>query len=277
MSSSSGKRLTKAQYDLLVRAFIEKSAAFSYAGSQAGTTPVTAKAMWEKGAPRKGWPPIKITVREYQQAARAQMERDLQERAKEEAKEAAQARAHAVRSRVQEGQMTDLAREQLVPLLATVARLAQQTASFAVGPKDAAGNATPGIALRILELEQQKLEKWLIYGQVCLAGNPNAIPAPSFDRPAMTMDQISRHMLFTARTAERLILASRQAFELHRLYLGQPTDIISVTDDIGDLSPEEFAAHVASVRAALASVPEPAGEPEPDEDEGLRVIPGGRR
>ncbi|SRR5260221_745089 len=275
MSANNGKRLTKEQYDELTRAFIDRPKAFSFAALQANTTPITAKAMWERGAPRKGWPPISVTVQEYHIAARAQMERDLQERAKKEADDAHKAREHAMRARVEEGQLTDLARQQLLPLLATVRQLAQQTAGFAVGPVDpATGKPIPGIALRLLELEQQKLEKWLVYGQQCLAGMLN-ITAPSFDRPAMTMEQISRHMLQTARTAERLLLAARQAFELHRLFLGQPTDIIAVTDDIGALSVDEFAAHVASVRSALESVPTLASEPEPDE--GLRVIPGGRR
>lgn len=248
--SKSGKRVTREQYERLTAAYLEREV-HAYAAMQADVEPATAKIYWDRGNPRKGWPAIKLRVMEMKAAVRAELERKMQSEAQEERDQAERTKKQAIRSKAEEAQLTELARAQLLPLMATIASVSATTLKLAGTPQH------PGVAQRLFETELAKLEMWLAYDQALIAGATNA-QQPPFARP-LTIQQLDRHMLSIAGLAQRTNDAARTALELHRLYLGEPTDILQLVDDVAGLTREEFDARRQSVLRALGQVRQDSG------------------
>lgn len=118
--------ITQEVYDKLLAAYLSAPEQHSFVAKGLGLSTALCKKLWEAGAPRKGYPPLKQAVQEHQAAARAAALDKL-------AKEKEKAREASVLALADEIRLIDVSRKTvlgttaiLAGQLSTVQRVAQQ-------------------------------------------------------------------------------------------------------------------------------------------------------
>jgi hypothetical protein len=251
------KRLTDEQYEKLRDAFtVDPNCA--RAALIAGVNAETAKRAYLRGIPNRGKPPIVTLVRDAQIRARSILEADRSAARARDQKERTDAAAHAVATKVAEGQLTDLARVSSLQAMAVVRELSVTSRTFLDVMKARAA------------IEVAKVDAWNDHERQVMALAPGAppLPAPGFARPPMTLDAIVLLLNRAADYAVKINTCMRQSLESTRLYLGEPTDILKVIEEQREVTVEELEirrdAAVAAINAGLR-------------EGGLRVLPGGKQ
>lgn len=269
--AKAGKRLTKDEFDKLVSTFLDHGPIFARVAVLAGVSIPTARLAWEKGSKHLQQPPIKVTHQQFQLAARAQLEEKQRQEALREQQDREKAKTEAIRARAEEGLIVQGARRQLMPMLATINELSRNLTQLVyANGKDPSGGA--GIAMELFEHEAAKLRVWMQYEQALLAGNPMQLAKPQFDKPSMSLEELARYAQRIAYLQQHATVAAREAFKLHRQYLGEPTDIIRHVDDQTVMSTEEADIKMQNAQKVWERFRTKDGEPGPE----LTVLPGGK-
>ena len=190
--------VTRAQYDLMVAAFREKPGTWEHAGRAGGVAPRTAKVAWETGWPSlgNGWAkPIRDLLAAEQTDARAEAvlaaaRAQQVAQVPQDETERARAKLAAVQWAVREGELAHGAIVNAGGLLQIVNALLQAAVPLASQVKAAIAKEGPPLGAR--------------------AGAQLLKEIGAFTRDAGA--------------------AARDAVELERLHLGQPGQIVGVTD-----------------------------------------------
>lgn len=198
-----GRRaITPDYYDSIVDAFREDPGNYSAAAKRAGIGRNTAKRAWNDGWPDKGFPPVEKTLELEQLEARkdraaadeARIDELREDQTVTDAAIRAKARRDAIRARGEEGRMVKAARVSAINLLESAQKI---TASINdIAPKVAQ-------AVREIELEGATVKEIDAIGRI--------------------LWRLSISTRAGAATAWNILQAER-------LLLGQPTDIIGITD-----------------------------------------------
>jgi hypothetical protein len=267
---SKGKRISEDQYNQLVNAYLEKPGAHEYAAAMAMCDAKTAAKFWTGGDPKRSLAAIQFVVQQHVEKAKAEWEAGQRKLAAEEQVRREDAKKIAIATRSEEQQITQLARKELVPLLATVASLAAQASKLAL--PDASGQVP--LAHALFEHEVAKARVWMIYEQALMAGQ-TSVPKPDVGRPSLTLEEMARYMQRVSILAQRTINAAMESAKLTRLFLGEPTDIIGIVDETREMTIEELHMRAESALKALESEEQRAKSgSEPPE---LRVVTGGKK
>lgn len=244
-------------YPKLVEAF-RLDPNISRAAEVVGVHWKTAEKAWLKGVRSEGYPPIQTIIREEQERARAMIEAERLAKFAQRQKEMEQAAENAVQARKQEGQMTQLVRQQSLAALTAVsvyATAARELATVVNGE---------------LKVDMAKSKEWTEYEAALLAGDPNAKePAwangnvrnvPSLDR----LLQIAQKMADYARTITH---CAREAMEMERLHLGEPLAVVRHEFETREMTMEEVETRTSNALRVIDRAKEAGG---------LKVIPGGK-
>lgn len=238
-------KITQEYFDSFVDAFRETPDNFNAVAKTTGCTWRTARKAWEKGWPRHNFPPIKEVLELERLEARADRKaaddaRLAELREQEDVNEAqirAQARRDAIAARAEEAKMVKAARRSAVSLLEASRKLADGVADLAPQVRDA------------------------IKTLVVSAKDPD-------------IDQIERIAKLLWRISISTRASSQTAFQIlqaERLLLGQPTDIIGVTD-LDRMGPDEAMAELENAAKTLERMKKRRGKKASD----FRVLEGGK-
>lgn len=267
-----GKHITKEQYDLLVASYIEQGPVHTRAAAVAMVDEKTARKFWEHGDTKKGWAAISAVHAQHVEKAKADYEAGQRRLAAEEQQRRDDAKKIAIATRTEEQQLTQFARKELLPLLATIANLNAQASSLAMQDKNNPG--LQPIAHALFEHEIAKARIWITYEQALMAGVPN-VTKPAVEKPKLQLEVMVRYMQRLGVLTQRSVAAVHECMQVTRLHLGEPTDIIGIVDETREMTVEELRLKTESALAALQSEEDRAkagGEP-PE----LRVVTGGKK
>ena len=237
-------RVDEALWSQLVEAFREDPGNVKGTARRVGVTPKTAKRAWEKGYPSRGaWgaKPIKQLMQEERElaASKLQHEQDRQEleedRALLEAERDREAmRQRAIDTRAQEGKLVSASRALISAAFGSAMTLAR----------------TEGLTHLLSRLG-------------------NSMAALATQDGDLTAKQASDAMILLRRystTLRELTEAGRTAMEMERLYLGEPTHVIGVVQDL-DTMPLDDLVKLAGYQDGLL---------QRAANRGLVVLPGGK-
>lgn len=241
--------VTQALYDQLVQAFRQNPGNVKQAAELVGVNWKTANTAWSRGWPRKGWPAIDAVLKQEQIQARAQLQREKEAAKEAERADLEAARKQAIEAKKQEGQMTSLSRVQSL-----------QNLHAAITLSRAATELAPALRAR-LQLETKKIAAWNDYEESQLTSSP--LPAPSYPKPPMDPLDLTQLLRRVAAISRDIVSTAREAMEMERLYLGEPTNIIALVDEDKELSMEELWARREAALQALESAIEAGGVNEP--------------
>lgn len=217
-----GRRaVTQNLYDDLVRAFRDRPGNYTQAAKAAGCQDKTAARAWNKGWPQKMLKPIKQQIEFEQMEARKVAAAEAAARRAKREKELQDARAAAVQSRAQEGQMVTMARQAALAGVSVTASLLMGCRPLAAAVK----------AQLEAEAKQPPVDALSMATRITL-----------LKRVADTMETINR--------------AAHEAMEMERLHLGSPTDAIRAIDDMAeqDTTLGDAKMRVEAAQQALESV-----------------------
>lgn len=208
--------IDREMYDKMIVAFREFGQNYAKVSRVVGLGSRTVKKAWEEGWPKKNFKPIKESIADDQLAARSSIEQAQQMAIDEREKMLNEARDNAIRSRKQEGQMTQMTRGGAINVLAMALKLLK-----------ASGPLVREIEEEILsELAKPKEER-------------------SLDVKGM-MDMLERISRYTHQGSTLADVAMR----LERLYLGAPETILGV--QVEEMTPQQAMVELREAEAALA-------------------------
>jgi hypothetical protein len=240
-------------YPLLLTALRTEPGNLNAAAKHAGVTWNTAQKAWEKGSKKHGFPPLKQVIEQEQIKARALLEAERRSKLAAIALEKEQAREGAVAARKQEGQMTQLVRASSLLALRAVTSLSREAVGLA-----------ETINKRI-EQEKKHLDLWIQYDDAVLRGDPSA-QLPPFAHPP-SLNNLLSILNRTADYAGKITHCARQAMDMERIHLGEPTHIIGIADATPkDITLDEVQIRRDNAVRALEGATRSGG---------LRVIQGG--
>lgn len=218
------RAITDEVYNSLLNEFrLDPSHPYTVA-KKAGVAPRTAMRAWELGWPGKGFPPIKETIEAEQQKARAMAMAHHAARKATSQKERDDAIEHAAKVRLEEGQIVRLVRGSSL-----------QALTVAVGLTGSA----------------RKLTKQLTDKIDALASLPAGDPAQ------LTTNQ-GLHMLKQIADLNRSInICAREALELERLHMGEPTSTVAVQTT--EMTITDADSRIAAAQQALQKAKEIGG------------------
>jgi len=236
------RRITVPVYERLVEAFRDKPGNVSNAARLAGCGNLMASRAWEKGWEPLSLLPIKDVIKEEQLIARGQIEAARLAAASSKRQERENARKNALETRQQEGQMVKLTRGNAMQALAVSVELGRSTRQF-----------SETIQAR-LTLEQEKVAAWVAYERDRMAGNKPT--PPDYARPPMGPEELVNLLNRAADYMAKITQCARQAMEMERLYLGQPTDIVQLADAkaLADVSRDELQVRMEAAIAAVSAL-----------------------
>lgn len=218
---------------------------FNMVAKATGATWRTAKKAWESGWPRKRFPAIKDVLEAEKEQARLQLRTDLAARARKEQLDHDDAVKQALRSREQEGQMVQLTRGQSMQTLTVAVELSSSARALAPILQDFIGS------------EGEKLVEWTAYERGVRAGRidlDDKKARPKMARPAMTANDGLRMLSTIADLNEKIVHTARQAMEMERLHLGDPTNIIGIAATTREMTMDEAHARLAAANLAMAAM-----------------------
>jgi hypothetical protein len=248
------KRMDKAVYERLLEAYRLKPGNASHARRIAKTGEITASRAWSKGWPDQELPPIRTVIEEERIKARSMLEAERLARTASEKKTREDASKNALETRKQEGQMATFSRGAATHALTASVELAR--GARALGTT---------IAKRVT-LEKDKVEAWIVYETAIMNGQTP--PAPTLVRPPLNVDQLVQLLNRVADYMVKINQSARQAMELERLHLGQPTDIVGLVDaSLQEMTTEELDVRVHAALQAIEGAKKVGG---------LSVISGGQ-
>jgi hypothetical protein len=225
MSQMGSRAIDSTLIDALTAAFRMDQGNVTKAARDAGCTFRTAQRAWERGWPQKGFKPIKTIMVEEQLEIRARTAIEVAARAASKEKDLEMARANAVQSRVQEGQIVALAR---------TASLQAATVSSQL----LAG------ARKLAAVVQKSLE-----AEVAKQNDPASDPLDH-----MSVGQTIQLLSRVVDIAAKINGSAYQVMQMERLHLGQPTDIIAHIDrDDEEMTLEDAEARVKAAQQAIDS------------------------
>ena len=236
------RRITEEVYERLVEAFRDKPGNVSNAARLAGCGPLMASRAWEKGWEPLSLLPIKDVIKEEQLIARGQIEAARLAQATSKRQERENARKNAIETRQQEGQMVKLTRGNAMQALTVSVELGRATRQFSETIQER------------LKLEQEKVATWVAYERDRLAGH-NPTP-PDYARPPLGPEELVNLLNRAADYMAKITQCARQAMEMERLYLGQPTDIVGLTDAsaLQDISRDELQVRMEAAISAVSAM-----------------------
>ena len=238
------------RYDRLLAAFREKPENYTAAAKKAGVTFRTAKKAWLKGWPSKNFEPIKTIIALEHFEARAARhdtsapEHDISDEeaararaAAKEAEERAKARRDAITARVEEAKMIKTARGSAIHLLAITKKILAGMGPLADEVHD--------------RLTQIKLND---------------------ETTVADLEDIARLIWRLAISTKSGTETAFKILQSERLLLGQPTDIIGVTD-LDNLTLDDA---IGELRDATAALKRYESRKESDTSNRFEVISGGK-
>ena len=210
------RTIDREMYDKLIVAFREYGANYSKVSRVVGCGPRTVKKAWLDGWPKRRFKAIQDVIGDDQLAARSSIEQSQRLAMSERDKMLEEARENAIKSRKQEGQMTQMSRGGAINVLATALRLLKVS-----GPL-------------VKELEEE------IYSEL---GKPKEERTLGIDKMMGVIERIGRYTQQGSSLAE-------VAMRLERIYLGAPETILGV--QVEDMTPEKAMIELREAEAALA-------------------------
>ena len=244
-------QITEERYNLLCEAFRQAPGNVANAARHAAVNWKTADVGWKRGWPKKKFPPIEQLLKEEQIQARAILQAELAARRAQEQRAKEEARENAIETRKEEGLVVKIARKQSLGLLQSALQIASASSGVAGLLRDALVDA---IATK---------RRWLQYEKDVAAG---LSPVKPKGKVGLSISEMSYLLERAAKTNERIVATARQAMEMERLHLGQPTEIIGVAEEGREMTLEELSIRKRAALQAIESA-ERAG--------GLTLLPGG--
>jgi hypothetical protein len=229
-------------YDRLKTAFADKPGNIANAAQTAVVNWKTAERAWKKGWANRGYEALEEVHKRNQVKARAEIEVAAAARRASQAKDREDARRNAVDAVKQEGQMVMFARAQSLQSLTVATQLAQMARQLVPELK------------RKLDLEVRKLEIWAAYEtQVIDASQQGLAPPahPTFARPPMTLQETVMLLQRVSDINGDIVRTAREAMEMERLHLGQPTNLIGVIDETREITMDELQLRLAAATQAI--------------------------
>lgn len=233
--------ITPAVYDALLSSYREHPANHNQAAVRAGCTWRTAKKAWENGWLDKGLPAIEAVIAEEKLQAQTKIRAEMAAKRAAEEAEREGAYTQALEARKQEGQVVQLTRAQSLQNLAVAVQLAQAARVLAPAIKD------------FVDVEVTKMKAWTAYERGVADGsiNPNdPSKVPPFAKASMSAHSATLMIQRITTLNGQIVQTARQAMEMERLHVGEPTNILGVMMNRREMTMEEVEARMmAAVEA----------------------------
>lgn len=244
------RAITEEMWALLLDTYRAAPGQHVAAGKATGLDRRTAAKAWNKGLPQfDGGKPISETIEEERRAARARLQEEAEVARRAAEAEREKARAQAIQARKVEGQVVALARTNSLNALAASAEML---------------SVARGLAQRV----KAKVQKLVSDEEAVEKGEAPDLcehcgRGPEKNPPGVLISLIDRITAVSRRVNEQ----AEEAMRMERLHLGDPTQIIGITDDHKTIPMDEAKDRLAVARQAVeralakAGVARPGGEP----------------
>lgn len=245
-------------YPKLLEAFRIEPGNIQHAAVAAGVHWKTAEKAWLVGNKRGGFPSIQSVINEERERARAMIEAERLAKIAERKREIEQSAEQAVQARKQEGQMTQLVRQQSLAALTSVSIFAAEARKLAEVIK---GD---------LQIDLQKSREWTEYEAKRVAGDPSAIEPAWFQGNVRSIPSAERLLTMLQKMADysrTINSCAREAMEMERLHLGEPIAVVRHEMEIREMTMEEVDTRTQNALRVIDRAREVGG---------LKVVQGGK-
>jgi hypothetical protein len=245
-------------YPKLIEAFRLDPGNIDKAAQAAGVHWKTAERAWKNGVPTAHMPPISVLIQQEQEKARAMIEAERLAKIAQRQKELEQAAENAIQARKQEGQITQLVRQQSLAALTAVS-------VFAKAARELAETVNGELAV-----DMQRSREWTEYEKRVLGGDPNAAPPAWANATLRNVPSIEKLLQYAQRMADysrTITHMAREAMEMERLHLGEPIAVIRHDVELREMTMEEVDTRTANALRVIDRAKEAGG---------LKVLPGGK-